>query len=355
MSFPRLEDLPPPPSGKTGWPWTANGKQQEGSRKDAVSTRDGAIGPGPKPLTSSIPPTPQPASAPRISLVMPCLNAATYIEEALRSVLLQAYPDLELMVFDGGSTDGTVEIIKRYEPWLTYWESEKDRGQSHAINKGLARATGELFNWVNADDVVCANGLITLVTLHLQHPECAGVFGAMEVFDSNGHRHTWRPVSGGKEDLGAWGLGAFLPQPSALFCRKRCQAVGGLDERLHYVMDIDLILRLCEYGGFAVTQVPTYRYRYHEGAKTVRGEIAGMVELIATEFNMGMPKVAERWLEWRQEGAVRKAIDQLPDTDVAKIVDGWGYGKITRYLLSRLRKNLMLRFGMAQESRNHGH
>src|SRR5262249_7885222 len=91
--------------------------------------------------------------------VTPSYNQGQFIEETIRSILLQGYPDLEYIIIDGGSTDESVATIKKYEPWLTYWTSERDRGQSHAINKGLAIATGSVFNWLNSDDLLLPSAL----------------------------------------------------------------------------------------------------------------------------------------------------------------------------------------------------
>jgi len=325
MKCPLINELPAPPSGRTGWPWANSSAEVQASAPNNQY-----------PITNN-------SECPRISIVMPCLNAGRYIEEALRSVLLQGYPDLEFMVYDGGSTDGTVELIKRYEPWLAYWESAKDRGQSHAINKGLARATGELFNWANADDIMCPNAFHTLAALYSRQTGCVGVFGAMEVFDESGYRNTWQPKLGSKEEIGEWGLSAFLPQPSALFPCQLCKDIGGMNEALHYVMDIELILRLADHGSFAVTNTPTYRYRHHQAAKTVKGEVAGMVELISSEFILGMPQVAERWLKWRMEGFANVTVGKLTSGEVAKMVDGWGYRQLVRYVARRLLKNIRLR------------
>src|SRR5579885_3553995 len=128
MRCPTLAELPPPPAGKTGWPWTIETPALPASRADG-------------------------SPWPRISIVTPSYNQGQFIEETIRSVLLQGYPDLEYIVIDGGSTDQSVEIIRKYERWLTYWVSEKDRGQAHAINKGFSSVTGELFNWINSDDL----------------------------------------------------------------------------------------------------------------------------------------------------------------------------------------------------------
>ena len=121
VSTPTLSALPPPPDGKTGWPWT------EASPSFPAFMPNGA-------------------EWPKISIITPSFNQAIYLEETIRSVLLQGYPNLEFFIIDGGSTDASVEIIRKYEKWLSGWVSEKDSGQSEAINKGFSRCTGEIFN-----------------------------------------------------------------------------------------------------------------------------------------------------------------------------------------------------------------
>src|SRR5882724_1025422 len=118
MHSPTLADLPPSTPVRTGWPWTVE--------------------------TPSLPPLrPDGTPWPRVSIVTPSYNQGQFIEEAIRSVLLQGYPDLEYIIIDGGSSDQSVEIIKKYEPWLAYWISARDKGQSQAINRGFARAKGD--------------------------------------------------------------------------------------------------------------------------------------------------------------------------------------------------------------------
>ena len=119
MRCPTLIELPPPPSRKTGWPWTEESPRLPDVRPDG-------------------------SPWPKLSVITAVFNAADFFEESLRSALLQGYPNLEVVVIDGGSTDGTVDIIRRYEPWIAYWVSEPDRGQSHATNKGLEAATRRL-------------------------------------------------------------------------------------------------------------------------------------------------------------------------------------------------------------------
>lgn len=123
-----LAELPTPPDEKTGWPWT-------------VETQ-----PPPATMANGLP-------WPKISIVTPSYNQSEFIEETIRSVLLQNYPNIEYVICDGGSNDGTKEILEKYSPWLSYWQSEKDRGQAHAINLGFSLCRGKYFGWVNSDDL----------------------------------------------------------------------------------------------------------------------------------------------------------------------------------------------------------
>jgi glycosyltransferase involved in cell wall biosynthesis len=154
MRYPTLSELPPPPAGKTGWPWT----QESELELLPEQMSDGS-------------------EWPRISIVTPNYNCGRFLEETIRSVLLQGYPNLEYIVIDGGSTDNSVEIIKKYEPWLTYWVSEPDKGQVDAINKGLQRVTGQWFNWINGDDILLSGSLKTLAAISNLQPEANWITG----------------------------------------------------------------------------------------------------------------------------------------------------------------------------------
>lgn len=225
MLCPELDVLPPPPSGKTGWPWT------EESARLPDRMLDGR-------------------SWPRISIVTPSYNQGRFIEEAIRSVLLQGYPDLEYIIIDGGSTDNTVEIIKKYAPWLTYWVSEQDRGQSHAINKGLEKSTGNLFNWHNSDDVLMPNSLATMAKAMLEHPQAGCVHGRRIFINNAGN--VWGVSKDGYNNTVSFSpeLTASVSalktgcQPACLMDRNLVIQAGRIDENLHYIMDIDLLLRI---------------------------------------------------------------------------------------------------------------
>jgi len=131
---PTLAELPPPPEGTTGWPWTVETPQSPQARSDG-------------------------SPWPCVSIVTPSYNQGRFIEETIRSVLLQGYPNLEYIIIDGGSSDNSVEIIRKYERWLTYWTSERDRGQAHAINKGFEKSKGVIDAYLNSDDFYMPNAL----------------------------------------------------------------------------------------------------------------------------------------------------------------------------------------------------
>ncbi|GAI34604.1 unnamed protein product, partial [marine sediment metagenome] len=161
MRSPTLTHLPPPPAGKTGWPWI------EESPQLPDTLPDGSLWP-------------------RVSIITPSYNQGQFIEETIRSVLLQGYANLEYIIMDGGSTDDSVEIIRKYEPWLTYWVSEPDRGQAHAIDKGFARSTGEILAWLNSDDTYLPGAIAKSVRLLNDDPNAEAICGGELQIDSQG-------------------------------------------------------------------------------------------------------------------------------------------------------------------------
>ena len=255
MRCPVLTELPPPPAGKTGWPWT------EESRQLPEVMPDSSAGSG------------QAAPCPRVSIVTPSYNQGQFIEETIRSVLLQGYPNLEYIIIDGGSTDGSVEVIRRYEPWLVHWVSEADDGQADAINKGWRRATGDILAWLNSDDCYEA-GAVHVAAAYLHgHPHAAAVYGRCTFVDAQG-----RALAGGKPsgeqavDLERW-LTTWItpiPQPSTFVRRNVLEEIGLLDETLQFCMDTDLWIRIALVAEFGNTPVCLSRFRYHPASKSSR-------------------------------------------------------------------------------------
>jgi glycosyltransferase involved in cell wall biosynthesis len=235
-----LAQLPPPPPGRTGWPWT------EETPPERYSGR---------------------TDWPRISIVTPSYNQAAYIEETIRSILLQNYPNLHHIVIDGGSTDDTVAILKKYASWISHWESEPDRGQSHAINKGLARCDGLWFNWINSDDCLLPGALASLASV----PNGASIISGAQ---STG------PTLAASVPLGRTRIGAtiedtlvnhFICQQGLFFRTETVKAVHGVCEELHYIMDLDLFARVLLKNGLeSVREIPEMVafFRRHEQAKT---------------------------------------------------------------------------------------
>lgn len=254
MHCPSLQELPPPPPGRTGWPWT------EASDSLPRMARGGG-------------------SWPRISVVTPSFNQARYLEATLRSVLLQGYPDLEYFVLDGGSTDGSVEIIKRYAPWLTRWVSEPDGGQSAAINRGLGFSSGLFTTWINSDDLLYRNAFTSHATQigfergTVYVGDC--LYVDEETCPLNLHRarvHTLedlvriRTVWRAREGRG------HIVQPEVLFPRQLALDVGGLNVANHRTMDVELWGKFLLAGArFEYTHIPFGQFRLHGAQKTGQG------------------------------------------------------------------------------------
>jgi glycosyltransferase involved in cell wall biosynthesis len=185
----------------------------------------------------------------RITIVTPSLNQAAYLERTIRSVVEQGYPDLEYLVFDGGSTDGSVEILQRYDDQIAYWESEPDRGQSHAVNKGFERATGEIVGWINSDDYYLPGALATAAAAFEANPDAEWVCGACRYLNPDGSLETvWRPRLP-RGPRAAWAYEPwYVPQASSFWRHPLLVRLGGLREDLHYAMDVEFGLRLAVAG-----------------------------------------------------------------------------------------------------------
>lgn len=207
---------------------------------------------------------------PSISIVIPSFNQGDYIGETLESLVTQQYPNLELFVMDGGSTDASVAVIRKYAKWLTHWESELDRGQSHAINKGFARATGTLFNWLNSDDLLEPGALNHIGELYTQHPQHRLFLGRTRFFSEAGTTRYSGPVLFPDVNI-TLGYGQ-LNQPAMYYRRDCWTATNFCREDLHLCMDLDLWLRyLIEHGQDKIcsTTQTLCAFRLHDASKTM--------------------------------------------------------------------------------------
>ena len=187
---------------------------------------------------------------PKFTVVTPTYNQGLFIEKTIDSVLSQGFQNLEFIIIDGGSKDNTVEIIKKYKRHLSYWVSEPDRGQSHAINKGMARATGEILTWLNSDDWHLPGTLTRFAEVFESHPETDVIVGAGRIVDEIGREiYYCKPSTAiDLETMFGWMEGGNFMQPSAAFRRKAWEKVGGLDESIHIALDVDLWLRMASAG-----------------------------------------------------------------------------------------------------------
>jgi GT2 family glycosyltransferase len=186
---------------------------------------------------------------PRISIVTPSHNQGQFLEETIRSVLLQGYPDVEYIIIDAGSRDASPDIIRRYEPWIAYWVSEPDRGQGDAINKGWRRATGEFITWLNSDDILLPGWARHCVLALATNPEAGFVCGDVTVIDERSRPlAVMRSIHATLETMVANWQANPLQQPGSLLRRELLARCGYLDERFYICMDFDYWVRLLTAG-----------------------------------------------------------------------------------------------------------
>lgn len=232
---------------------------------------------------------------PLVSVVTPSFNQARYLEATIQSVLSQDYARIEYIVMDGASQDGSIKIIKKYENRLAYWVSEKDSGQADAINKGLARASGEIVAWLNSDDYYFPNTISRAVKIFEENPDMIMIYGDMLAVDELGKRINvlkYKQLS--LEDLLCFQI---IGQPAVFFRREPYEKTGGLDPTFHFLLDHHLWIRLAQRGKILYVPQTWAAARYHVEAKNrakasefgreafrildwVKGQ-AGLVEAVA--------------------------------------------------------------------------
>ncbi|MFC1771775.1 glycosyltransferase family 2 protein [Pseudomonadota bacterium] len=205
----------------------------------------------------------------KFSIVTPSFNQGEFIENTILSVLDQNYPNLEYIVIDGGSSDNSIEIIKKYEKFLTYWVSENDRGQSHAINKGFAHASGDILGWLNSDDRLEPGALAVVAEVAKQYPETGVFVGHGRKADRSGNTVYYKkPGKLTFERLCEWMDGGNFMQPSCFFRRTALEAAGPLDENVHIALDVDLWLKMIKSVSFRPIDKLLSTAMVHEDAKT---------------------------------------------------------------------------------------
>jgi FkbM family methyltransferase len=261
---------------KNGWPWTRKKAEVPNSKNSKVF--------------------------PRISIITPSFNQGQFLEETIRSVLLQGYPNLEYIIIDGGSTDNSLDVIKKYEPWLTYWVSEADRGQSHAINKGFKKATGTILAWLNADDIYLSGALFNIMDEYIKNGS-EWIVGqtlitdinlqAVDYFIPQINTGKWKvnnyQSNGWLDFVMTHQSGTALPQVSSFWSMKALEDVGFVDESLKYAMDHDLYGKLARAGYRPkILQQTLACFRSHQLQKTNVFPIPFWKEEVIS---------AKRWLE----------------------------------------------------------
>ncbi|MDW7775552.1 MAG: glycosyltransferase family 2 protein [Methanosarcinales archaeon] len=204
---------------------------------------------------------------PKVSIITPSYNQAQFLENTILSVLNQDYPNIEYIIIDGASTDGSIDIIRKYKQSLAYWVSEPDFGQSHAINKGFQRATGDILAWLNSDDEYKQIDTIsTVVQTFLKHQDIDMVYGKCDIVDENGNIKGH--IKSFQGDLSTLLLVNNIPQPSAFFKQSVIEKIGFLDESLKYAMDYDFWLKIS--SSFKIKYLPftLASFRDHTSSKT---------------------------------------------------------------------------------------
>jgi len=223
----------------------------------------------------------------RFSIITPSYNQAKFLERTIKSVLSQNYFDLEYIIIDGGSKDGSVDIIKKHEDKIDYWVSEKDKGQSHAFNKGLEQATGEIIGWLNSDDIYYSNAIKESAKIFESCPDVDVIFSNYNFIDENDKVLRTRKEIPYDYKIYLWSKGCYHANCAGFFRRRCFEQCGNLREDLHYGMDYEFYLRLGQNNCNIVhTNKIWGAYRFHSQSKSMAGtlEIKKHNNLIFSEY-----------------------------------------------------------------------
>jgi len=229
---------------------------------------------------------------PLVSIVTPSYNQAEFLETTIRSVLDQVYPNLEYMVVDGGSTDGSLEIIRQYADRMAWWVSEHDRGQTDAINKGFTRAHGDILAWLNSDDTYGPRAVAEAVTFLQTHPDVGMVYGDANFIDEQGQVIGRFPAR--QTDYRCLRRGyVHIPQQAAFFRGDLWRQVSPLDPTFYFAMDYDLWVRLAKIAPLAYHPHLWANFRLHGSGKTRLADDRCWPEMLKVHYRNG-----GSWFSW---------------------------------------------------------
>ena len=223
---------------------------------------------------------------PLVTVITPSFNQARFLEATIQSVLFQDYPHIEYMIVDGGSNDGSVDIIKKYESKLAWWVSEKDKGQTDAINKGFARAKGKIFAWINSDDTYEPGAVSAAVRYLQEHPEVGMVYGDCNFINEKGRvigkfgsaQTNYRLLRQGY---------AHIPQQTMFFRADLWKHVGPLDPSFYFAMDYDLWTRIAARTEIKYVPQTWASFRLHGSGKTMAADDRCWPEMIRVHYRDG--------------------------------------------------------------------
>jgi glycosyltransferase involved in cell wall biosynthesis len=260
---------------------------------------------------------------PLVSIVTPSYNQAIYLEQTILSVIHQTYPRIEFIVVDGGSTDSSIELIKKYQDKIDFWTSARDKGQTDAINIGFKQASGDIFAWLNSDDVYQPEAVEEAVDYLSKNPDVGLVYGDANIIDNRGRvigKFNAQQTSYQRLRRG----GVYIPQPAAFWRACLWKKVGPLDPSYYFAMDYDLWVRLAKVSELKYLKGHTWAsFRVHGQSKTITSDSLCWDEMLRIHrrdggswFSILVAKywirklIAPLWNRWRHRKLIEKKKDE---------------------------------------------